>query len=131
MKQIALTLIACVVLYASSAQAVEYAPEPTPVQQAMVVIAQITGRTWDTTDPDDVEKLTRNITRFANHWPSEFADYAVDPDNPTNADLAGFFVQQILTKFVRPVILSEAVDELDPTEQETNDAINNATGDIE
>ena len=107
----ALTLAAALAL---PVQAAEYAPAATPAASALTVIAQLTGRTWDTASTEDMAKLKRALDRFTAHWPADAEAAFADPSAPTNAELAAFFVERIRTQFVRPILASEAARELAP-----------------
>ena len=41
------------------------------------------------------EQLLRIANRFAEHWQAEFDVLVLDPESPTNAELAGFFLLKV------------------------------------
>lgn len=70
-------------------------PAANPVSRMETVAANLLGRELKVSDSDDLALLTRVVDRFASHWQTEFDAAAADPEQPTNAEKASFFLAKL------------------------------------
>jgi proline dehydrogenase len=53
------------------------------------------------------EQILRIVTSFSKHFENDFTDSIDDPENPTNSELAGFFVKKI-REYGKKIVIAQA-----------------------
>lgn len=67
-------------------------PAASAVGRVEAVVANLRNREISVSNPDDLARIMRIVNAFASHWQAQFNAAVADPEAPTNAEFAGFFL---------------------------------------